>query len=55
METRYRNGKQLLVFGELITEGVRGVSRAVKLLTANRPGLAELQIWSSLVSAHDPH
>lgn len=42
-ETRYRNGKQLLVFGELITEGVRGVTSAVTLLTANRPRLAELQ------------
>jgi hypothetical protein len=47
-ETRYRNGKQLLVFGELITEGVRGVTHAVKLLTANRPGLAELQIGLDL-------
>jgi hypothetical protein len=47
-ETRYRNDKQLLVFGELITEGVRGVTRTVKLLTANRPRLAELQIGLDL-------
>jgi hypothetical protein len=47
-ETRYRNGKQLLVFGELMTEGVRGVTRTVKLLTTNRPRLAELQIGLDL-------
>ena len=53
-ETRYRNGKQLLVFGELITEGVRGVTRTVKLLTVNRPRLAELQIDLHL-SLHTIH
>lgn len=47
-ETRYRNGKQLLVFGELITEGVRGITHTVKLLAANRPRLAELQIGLDL-------
>jgi len=47
-ETRYRNGKQLLVFGELMAEGVRGVTRTVKLLTTNRPRLAELQIGLDL-------
>jgi hypothetical protein len=54
METRYRNGKQLLVFRELITEGVRGVACTVKLLTANRPRLAELHIGFHL-SLHTIH
>ena len=53
-ETRYRNGKQLLVFGELIAEGVRGVTHTVLVLTANRPGVAELQIGLDL-SLHAIH
>lgn len=53
-ETRYRNGKQLLVFGELITEGVTGVTTTVTLLTANRPRLAELQRGLDL-SLHTIH